>query len=83
MKADVLIKELDRVVDNFIKEVNESIRLEEKMKREDVWFDVEGANQFEISIKNRKSNIRATRGLHTTSDNNKMIEESIIVKLIK
>lgn len=83
MKADVLIKELDRVVDNFIKEINDSMKLDEHMKREDVCFELYLSDRFSISVKNRKSNIKATRNLHATNDDSKLIEESLIIKFIK
>lgn len=83
MKADVLIVELERVVKNFIEEINKSVKLEEEMKREDVRFDIEGVNQFNLNVKNKKSNIKAIRGLHVISDENKLVEESLIIKFIK
>lgn len=83
MKADVLIVELERVVKNFIEEINKSVKLEEEMKREDVRFDIEGVNQFNLNVKNKKSNIKAIRGLHVISGENKLVEESLIIKFIK
>lgn len=83
MEADVLIVELERVVKNFIEEINKSVKLEEEMKREDVRFDIEGVNQFNLNVKNRKSNIKAIRGLHVISGENKLVEESLIIKFIK
>ena len=83
MKADVLIKELDRAVDDFIKEINDSMKLDEHMKREDVCFEVHLSDRFSISVKNRKSNIRATRHLRAANNDSKLIEESLIIKFIK
>lgn len=83
MKADVLIVELERVVKNFIEGINKSVKLEEEMKREDVRFDIEGVNQFNLNVKNKKSNIKAIRGLHVISGENKLVEESLIIKFIK
>ena len=83
MKADVLIKELDRAVDNFINEINNSMKLDEHMKREDVCLEEYLSDRFSISVKNRKSNIKATRYLHAANDDSKLIEESLIIKFIK